>query len=80
MEASSQILDIKSICAFVDVQGFCHDGRFITRELAISVDGRSYRFDIVTGLKWTDMTERERRTNAIVRKFIGLDFETRRRR
>ena len=74
--ASTFMLDsLQTICAIIDTQGFIKDGNFVARELAISLEGRSYKFDLLTGLNSFEMTEKDKKTNEIVRKYIGMDYE-----
>ena len=75
MPSTFMLENLETICGIIDTQGFIKDGNFVARELSITMDGRSYKFDLLTGLNSFEMTEKDKKTNHIVRKYVGLDYE-----
>lgn len=75
MDPTAQSQNFASVCAVVDAQGFHSEGKFYPREIAFISKFVALNFEFSTGLTVNGLSEKDKRSNAIIMRLIGLTLD-----
>jgi len=70
-----QFTQLSSVCAVLDAQGFVHEGKFIPREMALVGSNFEYNWEVKTSLDRGVMSCKDRMTNDVNVKHLGLALD-----